>query len=1149
MQPIDIQARHHALDASTSFAVTAPAGSGKTGLLTLRVLKLLPLVSYPEEILCITFTNKAAAEMRERIINALDQAKKLKENNKSPNHIEDTHQRLLMELASSVLATNQKLNWGLLENPTRLRIQTIDGFCRVLSSNIPLDSGLGAESNILTDPEFAYTQAVSDFINQLKQNAWSEKYTILLSHFDNNANRLCELLVKLLGNRDQWLPLIYGSKQDSYQAKQLLQRSILHWRNDLEESLSCIANSFIGECEELLEYAQQNLHEASEKNQTIAIPQNASNRLDRFWKPLSHLLLTESGEFRKALDKRCCFPVGNNEQKSKKKQAQALLKDISNLVQLKELLVSAQFIPKVEYNENQWVIIETLLDVLPLLAAHLKIIFSQIESTDFIEIAQAALAAVQPEFNSDNSVSNLALKLDYQISHILVDEFQDTSLPQLRLLEALVRGWQRDDGRTLFVVGDGMQSCYGFRNANVGIFLDVRNRGLGEVNVKPLELSVNFRSTTKIIDWVNRVFTLAFPAEDNISRGAVKYSPSVAFSNENTSPDSFVQCTWFADQSDRVQEAEYIAGSIKSLQQSHPDESIAVLVRSRSDLKVIIPWLNSEKIRYEAIEIDPLKNKSYIQDLICLTKAIQDTSDRISWLALLRAPWCALDYFDIYQLVDSQTRPTSDLFEKKKPSFIWSVILHHASVEGLSNDAHNILSRFSGVMKISLKQRQQKPLAALIESTWNALGGPCCLNSPSEIQDVNSYFKLLSDFELGGRIADWERFQLNLERLYAQPNTGNTTIQLMTMHKSKGLEFDSVFIPSIDRSPRSEDQALLYWHERINSNHTTDLFLTPISRIDTSTTDPLTQFIKLEKKAKSQLEQIRLFYVACTRAKQRVYLSANIKTDKEGKPKVTSKQSMLGQIWDSVKGEFELYNNQYPSTHIENSEQEASPNLLQRIPLNWSLPTLEDFNWTQESADTDKTEISNKGFNLFAEHKPCAFISNRIERASGTLFHRILKVITQIGWETFDPSQYSDPWCAQLRQLGLTPSDSTHESERIRQCLLPLLKDKQAQWLLNNHHQDSQCEMEIRYGSQPKLIVVDRTFIDSGIRWIIDYKTSIPSQGTSTEDFMNEESKKYASQLKHYTEILSILDQEKGHNLHYKQALYFPYLRYLHPVT
>src|SRR5439155_5619839 len=132
------------------------------------------------------------------------------------------------------------------------------------------------------------------------------------------------------------------------------------------------------------------------------------------------------------------------------------------------------------------------------------VIFAERAEADFTEFAQGAVRALgTPEAPSD-----LLLALDYRIRHVLVDEFQDTSISQWELLERLTAGWQQGDGRTLFVVGDPMQSIYRFREAEVGLFLRARREGLGtaglpNVALEPLTLETNFRSQAGIVDWVN----------------------------------------------------------------------------------------------------------------------------------------------------------------------------------------------------------------------------------------------------------------------------------------------------------------------------------------------------------------------------------------------------------------------------------------------------------------------------------------------------------------------------------------------------------------------------------------------------------------------------------------------------------------------
>ena len=201
--------------------------------------------------------------------------------------------------------------------------------------------------------------------------------------------------------------------------------------------------------------------------------------------------------------------------------------------------------------------------------------------------------------SEDQAVSDITLRLDYQLRHILVDEFQDTSSTQISLIEHLIAGWQPDDGRTLFLVGDAMQSLYRFRNANVGLFINAQRYPIGPVQCVPLSLNTNFRSQAGIVDWVNQAFHRAFPVEADSSRGAIPYSPSVAFKQaEQHRAVEFYGFT--AEQTDQYKEAEaqHIASQCKTLAEQQPEQSIAILVRSRNLLKAIVPALRQENLNW-----------------------------------------------------------------------------------------------------------------------------------------------------------------------------------------------------------------------------------------------------------------------------------------------------------------------------------------------------------------------------------------------------------------------------------------------------------------------------------------------------------------------------------------------------------------------
>jgi hypothetical protein len=162
-------------------------------------------------------------------------------------------------------------------------------------------------------------------------------------------------------------------------------------------------------------------------------------------------------------------------------------------------LRALQALPPEEYTDTQWKALESIVRLAPHAIAELQYVFAMRGQADFVEVGQGALRALGEE----ESPTDLLLALDYRIRHILVDEFQDTSFTQFDLLAKLTSGWEPSDGRTLFLVGDPMQSIYRFREAEVGLFLRARREGIGTVELATLTLSSNFRSQQGIVDWVN----------------------------------------------------------------------------------------------------------------------------------------------------------------------------------------------------------------------------------------------------------------------------------------------------------------------------------------------------------------------------------------------------------------------------------------------------------------------------------------------------------------------------------------------------------------------------------------------------------------------------------------------------------------------
>ncbi|MGD9020180.1 MAG: UvrD-helicase domain-containing protein, partial [Lysobacterales bacterium] len=209
-RPSDWRERERARDLGRSFIVQAPAGSGKTELLTQRMLALLSRVENPEEIVAITFTRKAAAEMRNRLIGWLRKAALA-----DPAQAVDLeeHELTSFELARSTLENDRAREWRLLQQPSRLRIRTIDSLCSELARQLPVLSGLGGGQKIIEDARALYRLAATRTMALIEKGGEGLHKDIarVLGRYDNQYDRLVELLAGMLANREQWLGHILAS--------------------------------------------------------------------------------------------------------------------------------------------------------------------------------------------------------------------------------------------------------------------------------------------------------------------------------------------------------------------------------------------------------------------------------------------------------------------------------------------------------------------------------------------------------------------------------------------------------------------------------------------------------------------------------------------------------------------------------------------------------------------------------------------------------------------------------------------------------------------------------------------------------------------------------------------------------------------------
>lgn len=1106
----DSEMRHAALDPTRSFAVAAPAGSGKTGLLTQRMLRLLADCEQPEEVLCMTFTRKAAGEMHRRILEALQRAR-------DPEPPQEDFMRLTWELARAVVERDAALGWQLTAAANRLQIHTIDAYGMRLARRLATAADGAAGLAPSETPQTLYREAVRELCAELEAPGdRGAALATLLRHLDNHLPRLEGLLIQLLGRREQWLGHLLASRNGRVTLQRALQQLIEDNLAELHAGFAALDGDLPG----LLGYAQANLGRSDAMG--TALPGASHADLEQ-WHGLLALFLTGKNELRKKVDKRQGMPTAKESvdpanADTWKTVWTALRDQLAARPALLALADDVMALPPATIAAAQWQVLEALIRLLPELAARLDLVFQRRGQCDFTAIALAALRALGEE----EAPSDLALHLDYRLRHILVDECQDTSGVQFDLLRRLTAGWQEGDGRTLFLVGDGMQSLYGFRDANVGLFLDSRRHPLGALRLQPLDLSANFRSQARLVDWFNRIFSSAFPVREDPGRGAVPYAPALAACPPL--PGAAVRIDALDCAADAAAVAELVAA--RAAQALEAPGSVAILVRNRPHLRTILPALRQRGLSWQATDIDRLGERMAVIDLLSLTRALLNPGDRLAWLAVLRAPWCGLEHADLLALADVAA---GDLRGPLLPR-----LERWADNPRLGATGQGILARVVPVLTTAWMQRGRKPLRTQVEGTWLALGGPAALLDPADLHPCAQYFALLERAADQAR-DDWPGFVARVRDGYVAPTTAVAArLHILTLHKAKGLEFDTVILPALERRGRNDEPALLLWRERVTASGHRDLLISP-PQPSGEARDPLHAWLAREEKFARRLENARTLYVGCTRARQRLNLIFRL--PENGSP---AEDSLLARIWPALAPELA---NPGPETEViqhpppDTGAAAAAPSPLThgvRLPPDWQPPP-----WpAAQSSPVAPPEPAIPA----PEDAPLA-------RRAGVLFHRSVRQLLREGTATWDSARIARQqrvWQGELTAAGYSAEAVEQGIARIRRGLENLLADPRGRWLLAEH-EDGGAEQELGYREETgsaRVAIVDRTFIAAGVRWIIDYKLAEPAAGEPVSVFVARQRELYAAQLARYAALFRGPGEPPV-----RTALYFPLLPHLETCT
>jgi ATP-dependent helicase/nuclease subunit A len=1028
--------------------VFAPAGSGKTERLSGRYIELLEAGVKPERILTLTFTEKAAAEMKDRIFDRLSK--------KNPE---------LFEM--------------LRNNALKLRISTIHAFCLSLVKRFGPLAGMDPRLEVLADPETTWQSAKYDALMRVAER---ERGT-------PTYDSLMELVT-----RDQvqgWSRL--SGLFDSFFSRRIAIARARPVGID-QARLDALSRALAAnECGRKL----PDYRHLFPKKWDAASRAAVAELLDRH----ADVYLTRAGDPRK----RGC---SEEEQEWNRQMAEYRM-----------LVRTGAW-----YDEfsRSFALFRN-----PFLAAYTraKNESGQVDYDDMESLA-LQLIADNPEWQ------NILYAFDEHTDHLLVDEFQDTSFIQWRIIDRLTEEWRAGEGAkadravepTVFIVGDDKQSIYMFRDAKVEVFTtaaDKLEEWVGKEKLERVTLHDNYRSLQSVIDFTNALFSgLMAPPSDQSTINNLQSTMSEPWrtryseferARKNTSPGMVeVLLDRFEGKAAdcRQRDAENICRRIRSLV-TEPftvfdrDEKprfcefrdIAILIRSRTHLEAIEQALLDGNIPYLVLGGTGFYSEPEVEYLRSLLSFLCDPTDDVALYITLRGPFFNVAERDLF-LANSASASSFDIRHSTFDIFLWDRI--RACPGPALEKPVAALSRWLALV-------QRVPLARIIEQAMAERRVWEVFWEPQREANCRKFITVIENLEAAGshplRILR-ELEQAGSDEPKADVRTeGRNAVQVLTIHAAKGLQFPVVFVPGLDeklRAARGAGDPLVI--EEISPDEV--LF----SYIPESAARRASEF-HMTHVAKELEEEKRVFYVACTRARDALILSG---------------------IWNKKAQEGTRL--EWLTEHLGLAESEGGFALAQPIPAVLctdaaSLPP------GQVAASGSPLDIRSSSFAIrpsgpppkvvpppalvsVTRNLPTDFRRAPSDESIGTgdIIHRLLEMISDSEL-TADSPQLKAEIARQLRLNGLPSSLAANLQSTIYN-----LRSDPAVWSAVAPRPGGEAELPIMYSDGQTTFTgrIDRLILTDTEARVCDYKT-FPVKKADIPGLVKEY---HEGQLQHYADAV-----------------------------
>ena len=1148
----DKQGREICLRPERSFIVTAPAGSGKTELLTARYLSLLSKGGFqgapcqPNQILAVTFTDKAALEMKARIALWLERAK-------DPGYqAEDgsAWDKIMLGKARDAWSAHGD-NEVLLMNPTAYRVQTFHSFCSSICRAWPVESGIPVSAEILPDhrQDGVLEEAVQSLMRDLKGrpggDPLAEAAERRLAALGNRTRTFVGHLVSVLKERLRLDALGSLCTDGAAEAAGALE--------DYFESLVEPARSFFGrhraEWDKVRELNRENpVEEGADLPHDI--PEGGLKSFGE-WKRVSTVFLTKSQ----------CTP---RKLRGKWSDVSAFFQDFPE-----ECVGALKFFRNLDVGPEGLKLDEGALsdywELAKAAQAHLDPLIPG-EGLDYAQLEIGAERALRNPGAEGLPSESLIFCHDH-LRHILVDEAQDMNRFQLGLLGLLTDSWEAiepSDPRTVFVVGDPKQSIYRFRGAEVALFDEIVREGIARPGEEPftfggpVELTANFRSSPGLVGFANGLFKGVFGSPDpkspcdevafgngEAARKSEPYVPEIRLAvfpkvtkSEGKKPEgkqSEIKESEAKEPKEKSpageREAKWVAAEVARLYRdltSDPEkssETIGILLPRRTNLDAYVAELRAAEVPVRMVEGENLGAKPEVVHLHNLFKALSRPYDDVAWAGVLRAPWTRLGEKTLHALSQG---------DKTRGNWRERILLSELPE----------VRAFCAKLAPALADFGRGPYDASLQSAWEGLGGPEAIASyygTAGVGNSMEYLELVG--ECGGMPAE-EAVRLveeRLEKSYTPPDPAAATspVHLMTIHKAKGLEFDHVFAVHLGYRPKGgggrnqlKPPFLMLDLPGRRGRRVPCATVEADSRVAGKSL-PHCLLSELDK-GRELAEVKRLFYVAVTRAKRSLTLSGQIRSLAKDPCWEADTGSPMSLLLDAVcegatvrpefKQTIEPLVDPEPETLKDVERDDTGPAQTPAEPLQaFRLPYVTKSPSDKVDPEEDQAKTGGED-EVQAEDDPSA-------APIGNIVHRLLEKMAREGDRARRPEP--DGVAAALRSEGLTPA----EAKRIAPQLIEeagaawadpgfaaLRRDGalKPEWGLEHLIIEKVDDTNVLMTGRLDLVIVkEREVI------VLDYKTGRRKE-KGTAQFTEEMTAHYGPQLRHYKAMLSALPDFAG---------------------